>query len=101
MLALEEAVLGKEIRSRDLTERRAFFEAYGTIAGGLGVSNLQGILFRTGFWRPVDADTRACAAMALGNVESPSARVALQRATKDREPVVRSAAMRALRQEPQ
>ena len=101
VLVLEEAILGKAIRSRELTERRAFFEAYGTIAGGLGVSNLKGILFRTGFWRPVDADTRACAAMALGTVGSPSARSALQRATKDREPVVRSAATRALRQEPE
>ena len=99
--ALEEAVLGKGLRACDLTERKAFFEAYGTIAGEAGVSKLKGILLRNGFWRPEDADTRACAAMALGNVDSQSARVALQRATKDRDPVVRSAAMRALRGDPQ
>ncbi len=94
---LEKAVLGKGLRARDLTERKAFFEAYGIIAGEAGVSKLKGILLRNGFWRPEDADTRACAAVALGNVDSQSARVVLQRATKDRDPVVRSAAMRALR----
>jgi len=98
--ALEEAVLGKGLRSRDLTERKAFFEAYGIIAGDPGVSKLEGILLRNGFWRPEDSDTRACAAMALGNVDSQSARIALQRATKDKDPVVRSAAMRALRGDP-
>ena len=98
---LEEAVVGKGLRARDLTERKAFFQAYGTIAAESGVSKLKGILLRNGFWRPEDADTRACAALALGNVDSQSARVALQRATKDRDPVVRSAAMRALRGDPQ
>ena len=95
-LTLEETVLGKEIRSRDLTERRAFFEAYGTIAGESGVSKLKEILLRKGFGRRVDSDTRACAAMALGNVSSQSARGALQQATKDRDPVVRNAALKAL-----
>ena len=97
-LTLEETVLGKEIRSRDLTERRAFFEAYGTIAGESGVSKLKEILLRKGFGRRVDSDTRACAAMALGNVSSQSARGVLQKATKDRDPVVRSAAMKALQE---
>ncbi len=93
---LERVVLGTELRSRDLTERRAFFEAYGTIAGESGVSNLKEMLLHKTFRRSVDSDTRACAALALGHVSSQSARGALQRATKDRDLVVRSAAMRAL-----
>ncbi len=93
---LEKFVLDKQLRSRDLTERRAFFQAYGTIAGESGVSNLREILLPKAFWRPVDSDTRACAAMALGHVSSQSARGALQRATKARDRIVRSAAMRAL-----
>ena len=96
---LEEVTLGKEIRSRDLSERRAFFEAYGALAGDSCVPKLTEILFRTGFWRPVDAETRACAAMGLGNVQSQASRSALQRATTDREALVRTAAMRALRME--
>ena len=99
VLALEEVVLGKEIRSRDLTERRAFFESYGTIAGEAGVSKLRDILLSKGFGRRIDSDTRACAAVGLGHVPIQSARGALQQATKDRDPVVRSAAMRALQQE--
>ena len=98
---LEEAVLGKKLRSRDLRERKAFFEAYAILAGESGMSKLEGILLRKGFWRPVDSDTRACAAMALGHVPSPWARGALQRAMKDRDLVVRSAATRALREDPQ
>ena len=99
VLALEEVVLGKEIRSRDLTERRAFFESYGTIAGEAGVSKLRDILLSKGFGRRIDSDTRACAAVGLGYVPTQSARGALQQATKDRDPVVRTAAMRALQQE--
>ncbi len=98
---LEKAVLGKGLRSSDLTERKAFFEAYGVIAGKSGVSNLERILLRRGFWRPEDPDTRACAAMALGKVDTESARLALQRGTKDQDPVVRSAALKALRGDPQ
>ncbi|MCH7891567.1 MAG: HEAT repeat domain-containing protein [Gemmatimonadetes bacterium] len=97
---IEEVVLGKKIRSRDLTERKAFFKAYGIIAGESSVSHLKGILLSKKFWRSEDSDTRACAAAALGHVEGESARVALAKATKDRDPVVRSAAMRALRAEP-
>jgi hypothetical protein len=96
---LERVVLDKQVRSRDLTERRAFFRAYGIIAGEAGVSTLREILLPKVFWRSVDADTRACAAMALGHVPSQSARGALQRASKARDLVVRSAAMRALRQD--
>ena len=96
---LEGIVLGKEVRARDLTERRAFFEAYGIIAGESGVSKLREILLPKLFWRSVDSDTRGCAAMALGHVSSQAARTALQRATKNRDHVVRSAAMRALRQD--
>ena len=99
LAVLESAVLGAELRSRDLTERRAFFQAYGTIAGESGVSNLKQILLHRAFRKSVDSETRACAAMALGRVSSQEARGALQKATKDRDHVVRSAAMRALQKD--
>ena len=94
---LEGVVLGTGLASLHLTERKALFEAYGTIAGASGVSNLKEILLRKAFWRAgEDSDTRACAAMALGHVGSQAARVVLLRATKDQDAVVRSAATRAL-----
>ena len=99
LATMEETVLGKDIRSCDLSERKAFFEAYGSLAGDASVTKLSEILVSSGFWRSVDSETRACAAMALGNVGSQSSRAVLQRAIKDRDPVVRAAAIRALRQE--
>ena len=98
---LEQTILGEELRSRDLTERKAFFEAYGTIAGDSAVSNLEGILLRKDFGRSEDSDTRACAAIALGNTGGQSAWATLRRAAKDRDPVVRSAALTALQEDPQ
>jgi HEAT repeat protein len=44
------------------------------------------------------ADTRACAAMALGRIKTPEARDILQRALEDKELVVRNAVNRALRE---
>ena len=96
LAVLEMLVLGSELRSRELTERRAFFEAYGTIAGASSVSNLKKMLIHRTFRKSPDSNTRACAALALGHVPSQSAQAALQRAAKDRDRVVRSAALKAL-----
>ena len=93
---LESAVVSGELRARDLTERRAVFQAYGIIAGDSGVSNLKQILLHRAFRKSENSQTRACAALALGRVPSQEARAALQKAAKDRDYVVRSAAMRAL-----
>jgi hypothetical protein len=95
---VETVVLGKS-KDMDLTEKMAFFEAYGSIAGANGLKALSAILLQRGLLRMKEpADTRACAAMALGRIRSPEARDILQRATDDKELVVRNAVNRALRE---
>ena len=93
-------VQGKSVRTADLTEKMAFFEAYGLLAGEAGVAPLDEILNSGGFLkRKEDPQTRACAAMALGKIASDKARAALEKASSDKEPLVRSAVGRALRGE--
>jgi hypothetical protein len=95
---VETVVLGKS-KDMDLTEKMAFFEAYGAIAGANGLKALSAILLQRGLLRMKEpADTRACAAMALGRIRTPEARDILQRATDDKELVVRNAVNRALRE---
>jgi len=95
---VETVVLGKS-KDMDLTEKMAFFEAYGSIAGANGLKALSAILLQRGLLRMKEpADTRACAAMALGRIRTPEARDILQRATEDKELVVRNAVNRALRE---
>ncbi|MEA2712697.1 MAG: hypothetical protein QOK27_658 [Gemmatimonadales bacterium] len=95
---VEPVVLGKS-KDMDLTEKMAFFEAYGSIAGANGLKALSAILLQRGLLRMKEpADTRACAAMALGRIRTPEARDILQRATEDKELVVRNAVNRALRE---
>ena len=96
---VESAVTGSKLRQADLTEKMAFFEAYGTQAGAAGVPVLERILLARGILRGrEDAETRACAAMALGKIKSPDARVVLERATQDKEALVRNAVNRSLRE---
>jgi HEAT repeat protein len=96
---VEAVVLGKSIKEMDLTEKMAFFEAYGAIAGVSALKPLTAILLERGLLRMKEpAETRACAAMALGRIKSPEARDALQRAAEDKELVVRNAVSRALRE---
>lgn len=96
---IEARINGKELRAADLTEKTAFFEAYGLLAGEGGIETLTGLLFSGGFLRrKEDAETRACAAMALGKIGTPEAREALLRASKDKDPLVRNAAAKALRE---
>ncbi|MBI4541698.1 MAG: HEAT repeat domain-containing protein [Gemmatimonadetes bacterium] len=91
-------VQGKSVRAADLTEKMAFFEAYGLLVGDEGVAALDAVLNRGGFLkRKEDPQTRACAAMALGRIGSPAARTALEQASADKEALVRSAVGRALR----
>lgn len=98
---LEEVVTSKRIRSADRTEKIAFFEAYGRLAGPDGVSLLDKILNgKSWLGKGESAEIRACAALALARVRHPSARVALSAAANDDDPVVRSAVARALRGEP-
>src|SRR5207253_8232737 len=83
----------------DLTEKMAFFEAFGALVGAKGIPALEKMLAAKGLLaRKEDPETRACAAMALGKVRTPEARAVLERAAQDKEPLVRNAVSRALRE---
>ena len=91
-------VQGKSVRDADLTEKMAFFEAYGAMVGEQGVEVLGGMLNSGGFLKKKeDPETRACAAMALGRIGSANAIAALNRAADAKEAIVRNAVNRALR----
>ena len=95
---IQEVVQGKSVRGADLTEKMAFFEAYGSLVGDAGVRVLDGILNSGAFLkRREDPQTRACAAMALGRVGTPVAHASLEKALQDKEPLVKNAVARALR----
>jgi HEAT repeat protein len=96
---IETVVLGKSSRQIDLTEKMAFFEAYGSIAGAAGLKSLSTLLLQRGLLKMKEApETRACAAVALGRIKTAEAREVLQRASDDKELVVRNAVSRALRE---
>jgi HEAT repeat protein len=96
---VEAAVTGSRLKNSDLTEKMAFFEAFGALAGPKGIAALDKMLVAKGLLgKKEDPETRACAAMALGKIRTPAARAALERALQDKEPLVRNAATRALRE---
>lgn len=96
---IESAVIGGKLKQADLTEKMTFFEAYGALAGGAGVPVLEKMLLAKGlFAKSEDAETRACAAMALGKIKAPEARAVLEKAREDKEALVRNAVNRALRE---
>jgi HEAT repeat protein len=88
----------KQFQEADVTEKVAFFEAYGLLAGDSAVPLLDRILNAKGFLgRREPAEMRAGAALGLGKVSSRSAKDALEKASRDDDPVVRSAVGRARR----
>jgi hypothetical protein len=95
-----EAVLASgELKDADLTERTVFFEAFGELAGDGGIATLEPMLASKGFMKKkVDPQIRACAAMALGKIGSEPARAVLEAAAKDKDPLVRNAVNKALRE---
>ncbi|HEU4649319.1 MAG TPA: HEAT repeat domain-containing protein [Gemmatimonadales bacterium] len=96
---VEAAVLGKAVKEFDLTEKMAFFEAYGAIAGPAALKTLEGMLLPRGLLKLREsAEIRACAAIALGKIRTAEARAILARAADDKELVVRNAVNRALRE---
>jgi hypothetical protein len=97
---IESAVTGRHLAHADLSERTAFFEAYGLLAGQAGIDTLRGMLVVKGglLKKKVDPQIRACAAMALGKIGSPEARDILNEASSDKEPLVRTAVNRALKE---
>jgi HEAT repeat protein len=81
----------------DLTERMAFFDAYGAMCGDAGIALLDRLLNgRSMLGRRADADVRACAAMALGRIGTPKASESLARARDERDVLVRNAVGRAM-----
>jgi HEAT repeat protein len=96
---VEAVVLGKGLKEMDLTEKMAFFEAYGSIAGPAGLKALSGILLPRGLLKFKESpETRACAAIAIGKIRTPEAREVLTRMTDEKDLVVRNAVNRALRE---
>jgi len=97
---LSKIIAGKRIRMADITEKVAVFEAYGRIAEGSGIALLDRLLSKKGFLsRKESTEIRAAAALGLGRIATAEARAALERATQDDDPVVRSNVNRALRGE--
>ena len=94
---LDEMVKGKAIREANLTEKMAVFEAYGGLCGDEGVAALDGMLNGKSLFRREDPELRACAAVALGRVNSTRAHEALRRASAEKDVIVRNAVNRALR----
>lgn len=94
---LQKLVFAKDLEEKDLSEKRAIFEAYGVLGGAACVDSLSSLLIGKGFTRRrFPADIRACAAMALGKVGGREARVVLNKAASDKDPLVRTAVSGAL-----
>lgn len=95
-----EILESKEIRDADLTEKIAFFEGYGNLGEPEAVEVLDAMLNGKGFLgRRESSEIRACAALALGRIDSEAARAALRRSADDDDPIVKSAVGRALKGE--
>lgn len=95
---VEKALKGKPIRDTNLTEKMAFFEAFGALAGDAGVEFLDSVLNGKGtFGKREEPEFRACAAMALGRINTRRARESLEKAAGDKDAVVKNAVTRATR----
>jgi HEAT repeat protein len=95
---LDAMVKGKPLRDANLTEKMAVFEAYGGLCGDEGVAALDAMLNgKSLFGRREDSEFRACAAVALGRVNTPRAQEVLRRASSEKDVIVRNAVNRALR----
>jgi hypothetical protein len=95
---VEDVVLGKGRRDLDFNERRAFFEAYGVMAGPASIVPLRDLLEARGlFRRKQSPEVRMCAALGLGKVGTPEARAVLEAAANDKDRQVRNAVTAALR----
>ena len=94
---VEAIVLGRAIRDMDRSEKLAFFEAYVALFGESATAGLGPLLHGGLLRRRSDPATRACVARVLGKVGGPAAKAMLEKALKDRDFSVRSAAERGLR----
>ncbi len=97
---IEAKVTDKEFKDADLTEKKAFLEAYGVLAGASGIATLSKMLLPRGFMkRREDSQIRACAATGLGKIGTPEATAVLRQAANDKDPLVRNAVNQAMRGE--
>jgi hypothetical protein len=96
---IEAAIKGKNLRESNLTEKMAFFEAFGGMCGEGGIALLDNVLHTKGFLggKRDDSEFRACAAMALGKIGSPKAMESLNKAANEKDVMVRNAVSRAIR----
>ena len=95
---IEAAIKGKDLRESNLGEKMAYFEAFGLMCGDAGVALLDGILNSKGFMgKKDDPELRACAAMALGKINTPKASEALKKAAAEKDVIVRNAVSKAIR----
>jgi hypothetical protein len=96
---IEAAIKGKALRESNLTEKMAFFEAFGILSGDAGIALLDSVLHTKGFMggKRDDSEFRACAAMALGKIGSTKAIESLNRATSEKDIIVRNAVSKAIR----
>ena len=95
---IEAAIKGRELRESNLTEKMAFFEAFGLLCGDAGVPLLDSLLNAKGFMgKKDDPEIRACAAMALGKINTVKAADSLNRAAGEKDVIVRNAVSRAIR----
>lgn len=94
----ESAIKSGRLDGADLTERMAFFEAYGSMCGEPGIATLDGFLNgRSLFGKKGDSELRACAAKALGKIGSGAALASLRKSAEDKDVLVRTTVNRALR----
>jgi len=97
---VREMLNGRAMKHADITEKIAFFEAYGALGGAEAVKVLGRLLNKKGLLGRREPDEmRACAALGLGRAGTPEAMSELRAAQNTTEPVVRSAVGRALRRE--
>src|SRR2546428_3010026 len=96
---IQSMVTGSHDRSAAPTAKLAFFEAFGALVGAKGIPALEKMLAAKGLLtRKEDPETRACAAMALGKARTPEARAVLEQPVQVKDPLVRTASTRALRE---
>ncbi len=98
---IEQMLFGDSDVVLERSERRLLFEAYATMAGSDALPRLQSILEPRGFFRrTAPAELRACAIYGLARIATIEARVVVDRFSRDRDAVVRSAANAVLREWP-
>jgi HEAT repeat protein len=88
----------KDFDQRDLTEKRAFYEALGYAGGKTVFPLMEDALTRKSLFKRQQSDEiRACACEALGWIGGQEARALLEKHLKEKSPLVRTAAQSAIR----